>query len=94
MSQKWIVTGAAGFLGSHVVEQLVARGDEVVAIDNMEWGVQEHIDPFMDKPNFKFYKEDICDIEKMNEIFTFEKALFYAYLGILGLFGHNSGLIQ
>ncbi len=73
MSKKWMVTGAAGFLGSHVVEQLLERGDKVVAVDNMGWGIQEHIDPHLEHKNFKFYKEDICKIEAMNKIFTEEK---------------------
>ncbi len=83
MSTKWIVTGAAGFLGSHVIEQLVEKGDEVVAIDNMEWGVQKHIDPFMDKPNFKFYKQDICEIEAIQKIFNEEKATGLIHLAAI-----------
>ena len=36
MSSKWLVTGAAGFIGSHLCEALVARGDEVVGVDNFD----------------------------------------------------------
>jgi UDP-glucose 4-epimerase len=40
-----LVTGGAGFIGSHLVDALVARGDEVVALDDLSTGRREHVDP-------------------------------------------------
>lgn len=57
----WIVTGAAGFLGSHVVEQLVARGEHVVALDNLAWGKMEYLKPYMSAEGFFFAEADIRD---------------------------------
>ena len=40
-----IVTGGAGFIGSHVVDALVARGDEVVVLDDLSHGKRENVNP-------------------------------------------------
>ena len=56
---KIIVTGGAGFIGSHVVDRLVAEKQEVVVLDNLSAGYEEFIRPHFDKENFSFYKMDI-----------------------------------
>ena len=45
VTMKVIVTGGAGFIGSHIVDLLIARGDRVVIIDNLSSGKKEHIHP-------------------------------------------------
>jgi UDP-glucose 4-epimerase len=45
MSPKVLVTGGAGFIGSHVCDQFVARGAEVLALDNLSSGKKENLDP-------------------------------------------------
>jgi len=57
--QKWLVTGAAGFLGSHVIEQLLARGETVLGIDDLSWGKEEHVAPLKNSPCGEFKKIDI-----------------------------------
>lgn len=64
---KIIVTGGAGFIGSHIVDALVARGHRVVVIDNLSSGKKENINP-----KAKFYKMDIRD-KKIADIFKKEK---------------------
>jgi nucleoside-diphosphate-sugar epimerase len=44
MSQRVLLTGALGFIGSHVAEALIARGDEVVGVDDLSGNVVDHID--------------------------------------------------
>ena len=51
-----IITGGAGFIGSHIADSLVARGDEVVVIDDLSAGKSEFI-----KPKAKFVKHDLTD---------------------------------
>jgi len=62
-----IVTGGAGFIGSHLVDALIKRGHRVVVIDNLSTGKKENINK-----KAKFYKIDICS-PKIGEIFKKEK---------------------
>ena len=54
-----VVTGGAGFLGSHLCERLLDRGDEVVAIDNLLTGSVSNIEQFFSRPGFTFVEHDV-----------------------------------
>jgi len=56
---KYLVTGVAGFIGSHLAEALVAAGHEVVGLDNLSTGKLENMASFQDK--IEFYRVDIRD---------------------------------
>jgi nucleoside-diphosphate-sugar epimerase len=58
---KYLVTGAAGFIGSHLVEALLERGDEVVGLDDFSTGRRENIAAFAD--DFELIEGDIRDLE-------------------------------
>jgi len=64
---KVLVTGGAGFIGSHIVEHLIARGDQVVIVDNISSGRQGNI-----HPEATFYRCDITQPELL-EVFQKEK---------------------
>jgi dTDP-glucose 4,6-dehydratase len=54
-----VVTGGAGFLGSHLTDALLARGDEVVVIDNLVTGHQANVDRFADRAGYSFVHHDV-----------------------------------
>ncbi|KKR58830.1 MAG: UDP-glucuronate decarboxylase [Candidatus Curtissbacteria bacterium GW2011_GWA1_40_47] len=54
-----LVTGGAGFIGSHLCERLVARGDTVICLDNLLTGSQKNIAHLMSKRNFFFFNHDV-----------------------------------
>ncbi len=62
-----LVTGGAGFIGSHLVDRLIKEGHQVVVIDNLSTGRKENLNK-----KAKFYKIDICS-PKITEIFKKEK---------------------
>ncbi len=54
-----VVTGGAGFIGSHLVEALLARGHAVMCLDNFFTGSKKNILPFMGEPNFEYIRHDV-----------------------------------
>ena len=60
---KILVTGAAGFLGSHLAEQLSNLGHDVVGIDNMSGGYEDNV-----PKNIKFHKIDCCDLPEVQKV--------------------------
>jgi nucleoside-diphosphate-sugar epimerase len=59
------VTGAAGFIGSHVCEQLLELGYEVIGVDDLSYGSIANLASFMDHPNFRF---EVLDCTKQREL--------------------------
>ena len=59
MMKKILVTGGAGFLGSHLCEKLLAEGNEVICMDNFFTGSKRNIVKLLDNPYFELYRHDI-----------------------------------
>jgi UDP-glucuronate decarboxylase len=59
LRKRVMVTGGAGFLGSHLVDRLLDRGDEVLCVDNLFTGSKGNIEHLRDHPNFEFLRHDI-----------------------------------
>jgi UDP-glucuronate decarboxylase len=61
MAKRILVTGGAGFLGSHLCERLLADGNEVVCLDNFFTGRRVNVDQLLDHHHFELVRHDICD---------------------------------
>jgi len=61
MAVKALITGGAGFIGSHLVERLLADGAEVIVLDNLSTGSLRNIETFRSNPRLQFVKGDIRD---------------------------------
>jgi len=57
--RRILVTGGAGFLGSHLCDRLVARGHEVLCVDNYFTGRRANVGHLMDSPNFELLRHDV-----------------------------------
>ncbi len=64
-----LVTGGAGFIGSHLCKRLVKEGHRVVAIDNLSCGSKKYLKGIEDSPDFIFYEFDINNTIKLRRVF-------------------------
>lgn len=66
MSKRVLITGAAGFLGSHLCDRFLFEGFEVIGMDNFITGSEDNIRHIFDHPNFSFIKHDVTEYIKID----------------------------
>ncbi|MEW6407332.1 MAG: NAD-dependent epimerase/dehydratase family protein [Patescibacteria group bacterium] len=71
---KVLVTGGAGFIGSHIVDLFIKNSYQVVVVDNLKTGKKENLNP-----NAKFFENDICDAVALENIFKEERPDFVSH---------------
>jgi len=64
---RYFITGGAGFIGSHLVDRLVAEGSGVVVYDNLVSGKKERIEHHLGKENFRFIEADLLDFDTLKQ---------------------------
>jgi dTDP-glucose 4,6-dehydratase len=100
MSQTILVTGAAGFLGSHLCDTLLAEGHTVIGVDNLSTGNPANIDHLAHESRFNFIERDITkpfDTGKVDFIFNFASPaspVDYHRLGVETLLVGSAGTIN
>ncbi|MBI4381072.1 MAG: NAD-dependent epimerase/dehydratase family protein [candidate division NC10 bacterium] len=67
--KRVLVTGSAGFIGSHLCEALVDLGCDVVGLDDLSAGRRRNLVPFATSPNFRLVEADICDVQSVRRAF-------------------------
>lgn len=60
-SMRILVTGGAGFIGSHLIDRLMNDGHEVICLDNFYTGKKHNLRPWLDHPNFELIRHDITE---------------------------------
>jgi len=75
---KILVTGGAGFIGSHLIKKLLSENIQVVCVDNFNDYYnpdrkEKNVSAFINNPNFRLYKEDVRNFEALDEIFKKER---------------------
>ena len=75
--KKIVVTGAAGFIGSHMVDLLLDKGYKVIGIDNLIGGKKNNLSEAFKKKNFVFLKEDINKISNKHKILYKSECVFH-----------------
>jgi UDP-glucose 4-epimerase len=66
--RTWLITGAAGFIGSHLSDAVLARGDVVLGIDNLTTGRIENVQHILDDPRFHLARADVTDKHVMDRL--------------------------
>lgn len=72
-----LVTGGAGFIGSHICEELARQGKRVVCVDNFVAGKEENIAHLLDEPNFSLVRADVSDLSQLEPHFQGMEVVFH-----------------
>jgi len=75
--RKVIVTGCAGFIGSNLVDRLLADGHKVIGIDNFSTGQSRFIDSSLANPNFQFFEIDLLNLDALKNAFKGGSAVIH-----------------
>jgi UDP-glucose 4-epimerase len=74
---KAVVTGGAGFIGSHITEELIQRGYHVIVIDDLSTGKMENIQHLLDEGNLNFVRGSITDLALLQKFFSDADYIFH-----------------
>ena len=77
MSKRVIVTGGAGFIGSHLAETLVGHGYQVIILDDLSTGKMENIEELLRKGNVEFIQGSITDLTLLQKLFQGVEYVFH-----------------
>lgn len=66
--KKVLLTGGAGFIGSHVVQMLAPQGYQLCVVDNLSNGRREYIEPYLKYPNVKFVEGDVTSADLVDDL--------------------------
>lgn len=77
MSDRLIVTGCAGFIGSNLVDRLLADGHEVIGVDNFSTGLWRFLAGALENPRFRLVQVDLLDLPGLTAAFAGGEAVFH-----------------
>lgn len=85
----FIVTGCAGFIGSNLVDRLLANGYQVTGIDNFSTGQRKFLESALQHPNFRFIEIDLLDLGSLKKSFAGGQRVFHLAANADVRFGVN-----
>jgi UDP-glucose 4-epimerase len=87
---KALITGGAGFIGSHLAEALLAAGHSVTAIDNLSTGACRNVDQLLDQPRFELIIDDVLNEHRIAELVERADVVFHlaAAVGVKWIIDH------
>ena len=87
-TKRILVTGGAGFLGSHLCERLVNTGHDVLSVDNFYTGTKKNLEAVLTLPNFEMMRHDITFplYVEVDQIFALERPGWIRLFGNRGVF--------
>src|SRR5215204_6964703 len=68
--RRHLITGGAGFIGSHLVDQLVERGDHVVVLDDLSTGTKANLQHLADSPAVQFVEGSTTDPDLVDDLMS------------------------
>jgi UDP-glucose 4-epimerase len=77
MSNRFVVTGCAGFIGSSMVDRLLSQGHEVIGIDNFSTGVRRFLSNALDNKDFTLEEKDLLDLDSFAHVFKDVDTVFH-----------------
>lgn len=77
MTSKFVVTGCAGFIGSNLVDRLLADGHSVTGVDNFSTGQRRFLEWALAHSNFSFFGIDLLDLDALKQVFNGGDAVFH-----------------
>ncbi|HER35754.1 MAG: GDP-mannose 4,6-dehydratase [Halothiobacillaceae bacterium] len=85
-----LITGGAGFIGSHLVDLHLARGDKVHVVDNLSTGSLDNLAPHLDSPGFRFSEADIVTWPELGEAVGWADRIYHlaAVVGVFRVLEH------
>lgn len=75
--QKALITGGAGFIGSHLSEALLSQGVEVAVVDNLSTGRKENIERLLSHPGFHFYQDSVLNTLLLDQLMSPDVVVFH-----------------
>jgi UDP-glucose 4-epimerase len=93
---KALITGGAGFIGSHLSEALLKKGHKVNVVDNLSTGILENIQHLRDEPDFSFVEGDILDESLMESLIAEADEIYHlaAAVGLKPILEHGIKAIK
>lgn len=94
--KNYLITGGAGFIGSHLAERLLDRGCRVHVVDNLSTGSMRNIDPLTANPNFSYTIGSVTDVPLMTELTDRAEAVYHlaAAVGVKLIFENPTHTIE